>query len=135
MKPHNLLKQVGDDGVYQFYLRYYLSASVGIVVGINVISTVFMVYTPDHWCHVPQLSHLPLNIQHQLIRPLKSVHGSNEYDSCFMYDIDYDRVASTLALPNETNLLPTKKCSNGWTYDRSVLQETAVTEVSLKKLN
>lgn len=87
----------------------------------------FMVYTPDHWCHVQELADLPPQVQHRLIRP----RISNRYDSCYMYDIDYKNISKTLELPvNDTNLLPIKKCSNGWVYDEAYFKETAVTKVS-----
>lgn len=87
-----------------------------------------MVYTPDHWCFVPELANLSLKEQHRLIRPLVWKQGKYEFDSCSMYDIDYEVVAPSLKLPmNETSSIPTKKCLNGWSFDRTEFIETGVT--------
>lgn len=128
MKFSDILKLVGDDGPFQRHLLYFLFAPLALVMGLIIHSSVFMVYTPDHWCHVPQLADKPLEIQKELIRPLIIKH--NKYDSCHMYDIDYDQVSKSLRLPdNKTDLL-TKKCDNGWVYDKSDFTETAATKVS-----
>lgn len=128
----DVLVQVGDNGSFQRRLVFLFFIPVIIIFGINTFGTLFMVYTPDHWCHVPELENLSIDLQHRLIRPLKFKHGKEEYESCYMYDIDYVQVSESLELPsNDTDTLPTKKCSNGWAYDRSQFIETAVTKVSL----
>ena len=51
------------------------------------------------------------------------------YDSCTMYDVDYEEVLRDGLSPNET--WPTKSCDNGWDYDlEHIRYPSAVTEVS-----
>jgi OCT family organic cation transporter-like MFS transporter 4/5 len=128
MDFEDVLKQVGDFGKFQKYLVILFLMPTS---AINIIyDYMFMMSTPDHWCYVPQLANLSSELQHQLIRPLTSVQGLPSNDSCRMYDINYDLVYNTTSLPfNDSSLLKTKECDNGWVYDTSVFQETATTKV------
>lgn len=51
------------------------------------------------------------------------------YDSCTMYDVDYESVLRDGLRPNGT--WPTKSCHHGWDYDlEHIRYHSAVTEVS-----
>lgn len=55
--------------------------------------------------------------------------GRTTFDSCSMYDIDYEYVLRNGLRPNST--WKTKPCSSGWDYDlEQIRYHSAVTEVS-----
>lgn len=127
-----ILSEVGDYDTYQRRLLWLVLLPLSITFGVNGYGTMFMVYTPDHWCFVPELANLSMADQHRLIRPLIWKQGNYEFDTCSMYDINYEEVVSTLELPsNNTSDIPTKKCLNGWSFDRTDFTETASTHVSI----
>lgn len=124
-----ILNSVGGDGPFQQRLLLLFLLPVCILYHMTVYNAMFMVFTPEHWCYVPELAHYPAEVQRQLISPYVANKG---FDSCSMYDIDYKVVAETMRLPfNETNLISRKKCSNGWSYDKTYFIETAVTKVQI----
>ena len=63
-------------------------------------------------------------------------NGLSKYDSCNMYDIDYDylaKVGNISIYKTDRNIteLAIKPCDNGWAYDRSYNSESAVTSVRI----
>ena len=128
MDFEDVLRQVEDFGRFQKMLVYLFLIPLS---ALNVLyGTLFMLTTPDHWCHVPAVSHLSREVQRQLIQPKTVEQGLASYDKCYMYDIDYTLVANSTLLPfNDTSLLKTKQCDNGWLYDTSIFEATATTEV------
>ena len=125
-----VLEQVGDYGKYQKRMVFVFLTPVAIIGCLVAFQVMFLLDTPDHWCYVQQLSHLSMDEQKHLIRPMVIKQGLSTFDRCNMYDIDYTNVSITLSLPgNDSSLLPTKKCDNGWTYDRSDFLESAPTKV------
>jgi len=128
MDFEDILKQVGQYGKFQKLLIIFFLIPTS---AINILCDyMFMMSTPDHWCFVPQLANLSHEQQHHLICPSTIVQGLPSNDSCRMYDIDYDIVANTTSLPiNDSSLLKTKQCDNGWVYDKSIFEETATTKV------
>ena len=127
MDFEDVLKQVGEFGTFQKCLVFlFLVPNSALNV---IIDYIFMMTTPDHWCNVPQLANLTKDVQKSLISPLTIEQGLPSHDKCRMYDIDYD-LFNTSTLPfNDTSLLPTRECNNGWVYDTSVFGATATTQV------
>ncbi|RWS08763.1 solute carrier family 22 member 5-like protein, partial [Dinothrombium tinctorium] len=134
MAFEDVLAEVGDFGWYQKRLCYFFQFPVSLVMAWISMPTYFMLATPDHWCYVPQLSNFSLEIQKKLIRPPKA-NNPNRLDSCRMYDIDYNiflnNSASVLFFNKSSENITTKACDNGWTFDPSDYESTAVTELNL----
>lgn len=92
--------------------------------------------TPDHWCTVPQLQHLPIEVQHKMIRPIGE---DNKMSTCTRYDLNYTEVNTLEKFLNITQGNPklnVVSCSTGfdgtdgvWTYDQSLYTETGTTWV------
>src|SRR5882724_6682203 len=128
MEFEDILKDVGDNGKYQMLLVCFFLIPLSAMDALY--DHIFMLTTPDHWCYVPQLANRSMNVQKVLIRPKSKEQGLDSYDSCLMYDIDYDLIDNTTTtLPFNTSDLKTKKCDNGWVYDTSQFKETASTHV------
>ena len=127
MDYEDVLSQVGDFGKYQkiFVLLFLMPTAA-----INILyDFMFMMYTPDHWCYVPELANLTYEQQSKLIRPHILDQGIDVKDKCNMFDIDYSVVSRTLRLPDHASNHSTKPCEFGWVYDKSVFVETATTKV------
>ena len=142
-----ILTQIGNFRTYQIILLFGFLIPASILSSLE--SNVFYLYlTPDHWCSVKQLVNFSDGEQHRFIRPIKVLNSIRKrriflMDSCSMHDINYDQVARLLQLPFEYRIhninnktgklmikLPYKQCQNGWVYDRTTIQQTAVTQVS-----
>ena len=48
-----LLDIVGSEGRFQKILLYGYLGPLSLLVPLFMYNIVFMVYQPDHWCHVP----------------------------------------------------------------------------------
>ena len=56
----NVLLEVGQMGRYQLFMYLMLCIPATIPAAFIAFQQVFIVATPQHWCHVPQLSNLSL---------------------------------------------------------------------------
>lgn len=134
MKFEDILSEVGDYNFYQKRIVYIFLIPSAVLLPLFCMTTLFMVASPDHWCYVPELQNLSIELQHELIRPKIDVEGQITLDKCNMYDIDYDDVAETknLSLLFNGSLASINKipCKYGWSYDHTNYDETAVTHVS-----
>lgn len=129
MNFSDILNAVGGYGTFQKRLVFGFLVPYSIIIHMWHAGFVYMVYTPDHWCYVKELAHLSPDIQRDLIRPQTNQHGVINYDSCRMYDVNYEVVSQKLMLP-ENQTYPTKECSNGWVFDNSIFIETAPMKVN-----
>ena len=43
----------------------------------------------DHWCKVPELVHLPFDLQKEIAIPTEIEDGEEVYSSCSYYNQDY----------------------------------------------
>nr|CAH0105985.1 unnamed protein product [Daphnia galeata] len=78
--------------------------------------------TPDHWCSVPELSHLEPSERRNLSIPQEIRDGELVYSRCRMFDVNYTQEKLRMVLRGERNSSwPTKPCStvDGWDYDLS----------------
>lgn len=125
MDFEDILKDVGGFGLYQKVLVIVFLIPSFIVIPWFSLNLIFMSNTPDHWCYVPEVanSNLSLDIQKKLIRPLHDL-------SCSMYDVNYSQILSYGNLTVDSSW-PTKECTDGWQYDRTEYDATAVTRVSM----
>ncbi|RWS28812.1 solute carrier family 22 member 5-like protein [Leptotrombidium deliense] len=131
MAFEDILSEIGEFGTYQKRLTYFFLLPVSLVIAWISMPTYFLIASPDHWCYVPKLSNLSMQMQHQLIRPIKK---GNQMDKCNMYDIDYESLSLSeiQAILNESSHnITTRKCDNGWIFDHTYYEATAVTELDL----
>lgn len=82
-----LVNYLGEFGLYQ-RLIYFTLCLTGIPAAFNIMSTVFLVGEPDHWCNTPGLDHLNVSRAVQLGVSIPQVEKDEEmvYSSCDMYD-------------------------------------------------
>ena len=135
MQFEDILRQIGDEGRYQFWISALLLLPTSFFNAF--FDSIILMATPDHWCYVPGLEQLPQDVQHQLIRPVDNATGKGA--SCLRYDIDYtgfssmDDLRRYTKFNNYTNLasIPTVACSQGYLYDQSLYAETATSWVRI----
>ena len=103
---------------------------------LNLLSSltfqVFLSATPDHWCHIDELSNLTVEEQKALSIPVRNMGKSIEYERCFQYNVNFSKIwaENNNAWPKQADSnWPKTKCKDGWDYDRREFKDTLVTEV------
>ena len=123
MDFEDILMDVGDSGKYQKRLIIFFLLPYALLIPWFSMNILFMLSVPEHWCSVPEVvnSNLTIEQQKHLISPSSDPH-------CLMHDINYtDYLTSGIySVPNDT---ATKKCTNGWEYDKTNFDSTAATQV------
>ncbi|GBL63584.1 hypothetical protein AVEN_94549-1, partial [Araneus ventricosus] len=118
----NLLEDVGDFGKYQKRLIIFFLIPSAALLPWFTMNILFLVFTPDHWCNVPEVasSNLSLEVQKSIIAP-------HERLSCYRYDLNYTEflMRGDLHVKNETPIIP---CDSGWQYDTTHFVETAASK-------
>ncbi|XP_055946456.1 carcinine transporter-like [Argiope bruennichi] len=118
----NLLEDVGDFGKYQKRLIIFFLIPSAALLPWFTMNILFLVFTPDHWCNVPEVaaSNLPLEVQRSIIAP-------QDQSSCFRYDLNYTEflMLGDLHVQNGTPIIP---CDSGWQYDPTYFEETAASK-------
>jgi len=87
----DILPHVGSFGPYQIRILL-LSLPVNYFLAVVYMGQIYQTLTPDHWCHVPELSHLTLEQRRSLSIPAQLSDGILSYSKCHMYDINYTQV-------------------------------------------
>lgn len=133
MDFEDILVEVDDFGPFQKRLVYFFLIPSATLLPLFCMTTLFMVSSPDHFCRVSQLSNFSYEEQQKFISPIIEENGIKKHDSCNMYDIDYDLVAKSanLSFIYNNESLPLTKCNDGWVYDNTYYDETAVTAVRI----
>nr|XP_042901435.1 beta-alanine transporter-like [Parasteatoda tepidariorum] len=121
MEFEDLLEEVGDFGKYQSRLIILFLIPSAIVLPWFTMNILYLVYIPDHWCHVPELAMSNLSVESQ--RSLIAPPGNS---SCFRYDINYTELllSGDLNIKNNTPVIP----CNSWQYDTTYFDETAASK-------
>ncbi|GFS37742.1 hypothetical protein TNIN_334201 [Trichonephila inaurata madagascariensis] len=118
----HILEDVGDFGKYQKRLIIFFLIPSAALLPWFTMNILFLVFTPDHWCNVPEVaaSNLSIEIQRNIIAPL-------DKSSCYRYDLNYTDFLKTgsFHVKNDTPLV---ECDNGWQYDTTHFQETAASK-------
>ena len=108
-----ILEHVGGWGIFQKKLTGILMLATFVLSYVSHSPILYM-YTPDHWCNIPQNYSDLLQISNQtdleeIMIPTDKV--TLKKSQCYMYDPDsIDDVIST-------NRSKTKKCIHGWQYN------------------
>ncbi|KAG8232485.1 hypothetical protein J437_LFUL011254 [Ladona fulva] len=85
---------------------------------------IFFAHTPQHWCRVPSLAHLPQDVRRALSIPNEG-EGGERWSQCTMYDANYTMEIDM----NDTRLAPIVPCKFGWEYDLNSTFPTMVSDM------
>lgn len=137
MDLDEILHEVGENGRYQKMMLWFVFLPAQLSFGCHAFSQLFMTWTPDHWCQVPELA--AANLSDHLIRHLtvpQDKTGTSTYSHCTMYKLDYsihtDHNTIILKEPNTnwTNIT----CQNGWIFNTSGNWDRKTTVTQVRKI-
>ncbi|XP_046973035.1 organic cation transporter protein-like isoform X1 [Vanessa cardui] len=117
-----MLMHVGELGRYQ-KLLFVGMAPFGIFFAFVYFVQMFITVTPQrHWCKVPELEHLDVELRRNLTAPATGL----ELERCLMYDANWSQVLLNYSVPPDT---PTVPCRNGWEFElKDIPYPTIVSE-------
>ncbi|CAH2267801.1 jg5738 [Pararge aegeria aegeria] len=117
-----VLTHVGELGRYQKML-FLGMAPFGIFFAFVYFVQMFITATPQrHWCRVPELEHLDLELRRNLTAP----SAGDTWERCLMYDANWTHVLQNNSVPPDT---PIVACKNGWEFELGdIPYETVVSE-------
>ena len=100
---------IGVFGPYQAVLFTVFGLTI-VIHNWQMLSNKFYAYKTDYWCARPEnLQHLNIENWLNLSSPL--INGTNEFDKCAMFDVDYTKINNR---PEEN--VATKPCTS-WEYN------------------
>ncbi|CAB3245459.1 unnamed protein product [Arctia plantaginis] len=120
-----VLHHVGDMGRYQ-KLLFLAMLPFGFFFAFIYFVQMFIAVTPsNHWCKIPELQHLDLEIRRNLSAP-GATSGGN-WESCKTFDVNWTKILETMEPPVEdTPMIP---CPHGWDFELSdIPYHTVVSE-------
>lgn len=134
MDLDEILHDVGENGKYQNLMLWFVFLPAQLSFGCHAFSQLFMTWTPDHWCQVPELA--AANLSDHLIRHLTippDTTGTSTYSRCSMYKLDYNIHTNhnTIILKEPNTNWTNVTCQNGWIFNTSGNwdRKTTVTQV------
>ncbi|XP_030030962.1 solute carrier family 22 member 3-like isoform X1 [Manduca sexta] len=108
-----VLHHVGGMGRYQRFL-FVAMMPFGLSIAFIYFVQMFIAATPQrHWCIVPELQHLDMELRRNLSAPGAAAGG--EWDRCATYQTNWTRVLETMTPPDPST--PTVSCQNGWEFE------------------
>jgi len=110
----DVLQHVGGWGPFQ-YLLVLIFFPFNIFLGYVYLSPILTVFTPPHWCKVPDLMNLTREERKHLAIPqdLTAVGG---YSQCTQYLVDWTNISIDTKSPAGESW-PVGKCDSGWEYE------------------
>ncbi|XP_055337550.1 beta-alanine transporter-like [Paramacrobiotus metropolitanus] len=132
----DILDVIGPFGKYQKLTVFLVVQAALFPCGFLTYNAVFFAAVPgDYWCKIPALENATVNVTTKHFWPPDEHNGTLQgHSRCFMYDLNY----SALSLSDISELTngslsshKTVPCQFGWEFDRSVFQDTIVTEYLL----
>ncbi|XP_064114552.1 beta-alanine transporter-like isoform X2 [Macrobrachium nipponense] len=132
-----ILPDLGEYGTYQKLVLWFLLLPGTMPCGFHAYNQLFMAFTPEHWCRVPDLDDKELSSEviKNLSIPYDDVSG--EYSSCQRYDYNFSQYMSSsryldgggiLGPPPDAKVIP---CDNGWHYDLPEYSTSVVSDWDL----
>ena len=125
-----ILDHVGGWGIFQKKLTGILMLATFVLSYVSHSPILYM-YTPDHWCNIPQNYSDLLQISNQtdfeeIMIPMDKV--TLKKSQCFMYDPDSigDGISAN------RSQWQTIKCMHGWQYNFTGYYSSISTKVSVK---
>ncbi|XP_023230328.1 carcinine transporter-like [Centruroides sculpturatus] len=125
----DVLPHIGGYGRYQIFFFSFIVIPSNILSGFGYINFLFVSGIPDHWCFVPELQFLSLELQKNLSIPTEEVDGTRRYSKCLMFDVNYTQILQYYN--NSRRNWPKVKCRHGWNYERSVYDTTLISEMNI----
>ncbi|XP_075217415.1 carcinine transporter [Lycorma delicatula] len=121
----DVLPHLGEFGRYQ-KLLFLMMIPFAFFVAWVYFTQIFITLVPEqHWCRVPELQNLPIELRKSLSIP-KTKDG---FSKCTMYVADWKSVIAQ-GLKEADPSWPTTSCSQGWEYDFSdIPYSTIATEL------
>lgn len=133
MKFIKVFDYIGHIGLYQGLL-YLMLVLFPFFNGFHNLSSNFFAAHQDHWCYIPRLENFSFDTQRYVAVPYLEGSGEEgEYDSCSMYDLDYESLTDEEVLTwnrTEHNFTDTIPCSS-WVFDQSEFISTINSQASL----
>nr|XP_042896300.1 beta-alanine transporter [Parasteatoda tepidariorum] len=125
MEFEDIIKDIGGYGKYQNNMVLLFVAPVTVVLPMIMLSSLFIVSIPDHWCDVPKLEDFAFNTSEQ-----RSLFSPDDDPSCRMYDLNFENISdfNNLDIIKNASTIP---CTYGWIYDKSNYESTAATKWNL----
>ncbi|CAG7823398.1 unnamed protein product [Allacma fusca] len=130
---------VGGSNLFQ-WLLFSIVCIQGVVLVNHHLGFVFLGAVPAHWCQVGELSSSPWTLDQikniSIPRKTPLEDGTIVWENCDMYDMNYTELVSSGLSFDEVyqsinfSALSTKVCSE-WAYDRSIYEDTVVSEFNL----
>ena len=136
MQFADVFDHIGHIGLYQV-LFYLLAALFPFFNGMHNMSVNFFAAYMDHWCRVPRLGNFSYDTQRYVAIPYSDEGGQQEgaeYDTCSMYDLDYDSLTDQQILAWDRNLTQNASvisCTQGWIFDQSEFVSTIDSKVTI----
>ncbi|XP_046398568.1 solute carrier family 22 member 8-like isoform X2 [Ischnura elegans] len=126
MDFEGILDEVGGFGKYQKCLSLVFLPVMFAYTSIYC-GQIFFAHSPEHWCRVPELGHLPQDVRRSIsIPPTADGHWSQ----CSMYDRSYAGDASAQIKENSTGPWSIIPCKYGWEYDLNATFPTIVSDMN-----
>lgn len=119
----DILSLVGDKGRWQYKI-FLLTWIEGVLIGFHHLSSVFLGYTPKHWCTLGDLP-LPDEWSLEQKKNFSIPRVGEELDQCQRYDIGSGNIDNDFATALSQRTTDTVKC-DGWDYDLSMGFTTVV---------
>ncbi|VVD00914.1 unnamed protein product [Leptidea sinapis] len=96
-------------GLYQ-KLLFLGMCPFGVFFAVVYFIQMFIAATPQrHWCRVPELQHLDVELRRNLSVPV----NGEDWEKCLMYDANWTQVLADMALPQNLSTIP---CQHGWDF-------------------
>lgn len=107
-----VLGHVGDMGRYQRFLFAFMMP-FGIFFAFIYFVQMFIAATPQrHWCTVPELAHLDMEVRRNLSAPGAA---TGDWDKCATFDVNWTQVLESMTPPPPDT--PTVPCRHGWDFE------------------
>nr|KAG5698213.1 hypothetical protein BaRGS_030576 [Batillaria attramentaria] len=123
MKFDDVLREIGEFGLYQKRLMFLLCVTTCSVIMQN-ISPVFTIKIPKHRCKIPTYPNDTYELQsadHASLVNETIPLRNGEYSECTLYDV----------MESDGTENRTERACNDWVFDKSVFTATLVTELNL----
>ncbi|XP_071451670.1 solute carrier family 22 member 21-like isoform X2 [Hetaerina americana] len=124
----DMLKYVGGFGAYQKRLILF-ALPFNLVLTAVYFGHSFLALTPEHWCKVPELMDLDMEVRKNISIPLELRDGSYQYSRCRVYDVNFTQEIVDGDIPQKQQEWPTTSCHYGWEYDLTKDYGTIVSEL------
>ncbi|XP_037076546.1 solute carrier family 22 member 3-like [Pollicipes pollicipes] len=123
-----LLEEVGGFGRFQWRMLALLQPPF-LFLGFTLLSQLWLVLEPEHWCRVPELDALGWSAERarNLSIPLEERAGQQQFSRCERYDVNFSALEDPASWrPDEAT--PRVACRHGWHYDFALIYPTIVSD-------